>query len=84
MLPFVAGLAVGGLGVFALSSKKEIKEVAQKGYEKSKEIAQDIKKSAVSTAECIKSKMSEDDEKDLVEKTTTKKKTTTSSKTKKA
>lgn len=57
MVPFIAGLAVGGLAVFAFSNKQKLGEVAQRGYEKGKEVAEDIKKSALDTAECIKSKV---------------------------
>lgn len=57
MIPFIAGLAVGGLAVFAFSNKNKLGEVAQKGYEKGKEVAEDIKKSALDTADCIKSKI---------------------------
>lgn len=66
MVPFIAGLAVGGVAVFAFSNKNKLSEVAQKGYEKSKEVADDIKKSAVSTAECIKSNF-EGEKKELKE-----------------
>lgn len=81
MVPFVAGLAVGGLAVFALGNKKELSKVAQRGYEKSKEVANDIKKSAISTAECIKQKMEKEDVAEA--KTTATKTTKTSTKRKK-
>lgn len=57
MVPFIAGLAIGGVAVFAFSNKNKLSEAAQKGYEKSKEVAGDIKKGAVSTVECIKSNL---------------------------
>lgn len=42
-LPFIAGLAVGGLVVVAFNNKKKIKEVASAGFEKSKEVAGNLK-----------------------------------------
>ncbi|QKF64647.1 hypothetical protein [Campylobacter corcagiensis] len=42
-LPFVAGLAVGSLAVVAFNNKDKIKEKLSQGYQKGKEVAQDLK-----------------------------------------
>lgn len=79
MLPFVAGLALGATAVVAFSNKKEIKDAAEKGYEKTKEVAKDLKQTASSTVECVKEKMA----KEQKPKTTTTKKTTPKTTTRK-
>lgn len=78
-LPFVAGLVAGGLAIAAFNNKKELKDVAKKGLDKTKEVAGDIKNAATSTAECVKEKMSKEEEKPkpAPRKRTTKPKTTT-------
>lgn len=81
MLPFLAGLAVGGAAVVAFSNKKELKEVAQKGYEKSKEVAGDIKKTATNAVNSVKDKVKKEEEKPV--KTTPKKTSTRKTTTKK-
>lgn len=79
MLPFVAGIALGATAIVAFSNKKEIKDVAQKGFEKTKDVAKDIKQTATSTVECVKEKMAKDTKttaKKTTPKTTTRKTTT--------
>lgn len=69
MLPFIVGVAAGAVVVYALGNRKEIqkglegsiskaKELAKESFDKSKEIACDVKKSVDGTLECIKSKQS--------------------------
>lgn len=80
-LPFVLGVVAGAAAVVAFNNKKEIKDVAQKSFEKGKEVASDIKDTAKSTVECVKEKMSKEEEKPT--KTTTKKTTTRKTTTRK-
>lgn len=75
MLPFIAGIALGATAVVAFSNKNEIKDVAQKGFEKTKDVAKDLKQTASSTVECVKEKMAKDT------KTTAKKTTPKTTKT---
>lgn len=80
-LPFVLGVVAGAAAVVAFNNKKEIKDVAQKSFEKGKEVASDIKDTAKSTVECVKEKMSKEEEKPT--KTTTRKTTARKPRTKK-
>ncbi len=57
MLPFIAGLAVGVGAVVAYNNKDKLKEMANDGFEKSKEFAKDIKDSADGAMDCVKEKM---------------------------
>lgn len=80
-LPFIAGIALGAVAVAAFNNKKELKEVANKGLEKTKEVASDIKKTATSTVDCVKEKITKEEEekpkpKRKPRKTTTTRKTT--------
>jgi len=67
MLPFIAGVAAGAAVVVAINNKKKIKKAvsegakkvqdyAEKGYEKSKEFAGEVKATVSEKVECIKSK----------------------------
>jgi|GEM_PF-797325 len=67
MLPFIAGVATGAAVVIAINNKKKIKKAvsesakkmqdyAEKGYEKSKEFAGEVKAIVSEKVECIKSK----------------------------
>jgi len=67
MLPFIAGVATGAAVVIAINNNKKIKKAvrdgakkvqdyAEKGYEKSKEFASEIKATVSEKVECIKSK----------------------------
>lgn len=70
MLPFIAGLAVGAGAVVAYNNNKEIregiqsgankaKEYAEAGYEKTKEIACDVKETVSSKIDSLKSSKEE-------------------------
>ncbi len=59
MLPFVAGIVVGAAAVVAYNNKKEFKEAVDKGLDKTKDMANDIKQTASSTVECVKQKVEE-------------------------
>jgi len=67
MLPFIAGVAAGAAVVVAYNNRKEViktidtgaeklKEFVESGYEKSKDIASDIKENISDTIESIGSK----------------------------
>lgn len=75
-LPFVLGLVAGAATVAAFNNKKEIKEAALKSFEKGKEVAEDIKDTAKSTVDCVKEKISKEEEKPALKKRTTRKTTT--------
>lgn len=80
--PFIAGLALGAVAVAAFNNKDELKEAANKGFEKTKEVADDIKKTASSTVDCVKEKMAKDEPKPkTTRKTPTKRATKTTTKT---
>ncbi|MBE9829720.1 hypothetical protein G6W45_08200 [Campylobacter concisus] len=49
-LPFLAGLAVGGLAIAAWNKRDKIKEYAQDGFDKGKEAAKDLYKKGKSVA----------------------------------
>ena len=53
-LPFLAGLAVGGLAVVAWSKRDKIKECAKDGLDKGKEAAKDLYKKGKSVAKDAK------------------------------
>lgn len=65
MLPFIAGVAAGAVAVVAYNNNKEIrkginkgakkvKEVAESSYEKTKEIAGDVKATVEEKIDCLK------------------------------
>lgn len=65
MLPFIAGIAAGAVAVVAYNNNKEIrqginkgakklKKVAESGYEKTKEIAGDVKATVEEKMDCLK------------------------------
>lgn len=58
-LPFIAGLAVGGLAVYAFNNKKEIKKTLCDSVSKTKEMAKDVKKFTEDKFEKISSKKPE-------------------------
>ena len=69
-LPLLVGIAVGSLAVVTFNNKKEIKEkiasyaskvkdVAKTGFDKTKELAEESKKSVKEKLNCIKSKDNE-------------------------
>ncbi len=60
-LPFIAGALVGAGVVVALNNKKELKEVASKGYEKSKEVAGELKKQAGEAVESVKDRLKKEE-----------------------
>ena len=53
-LPFLAGLAVGGLAVVAWNKRDKIKDIAQEGLDKGKEAAKDLYKKGKSVAKDAK------------------------------
>lgn len=53
-LPFLAGLAVGGLAIAAWNKRDKIKEYAQDGFDKGKEAAKDLYKKGKSVAKDAK------------------------------
>jgi hypothetical protein len=53
-LPFLAGLAVGGLAIAAWNKRDKIKEYAQEGLDKGKEAAKDLYKKGKSVAKDAK------------------------------
>ncbi len=66
MLPFIAGIAAGAVAVVAYNNNKEIrqginkgakkvKKAAESGYEKTKEIAGDVKATVGEKIDCLKS-----------------------------
>ncbi|PID47873.1 MAG: hypothetical protein CR967_02680 [Proteobacteria bacterium] len=59
-LPFVAGVLIGAGAVIAYNNKKELKEAVDTGFQKTKEMAEDLKKTATSTADCVKEKLKEE------------------------
>ncbi|ASM40785.1 hypothetical protein CSPB12327_05885 [Campylobacter sp. RM12327] len=64
-LPFIAGLAVGSLAVVAFNNKDKIKDKLLQGYEKGKEVAQDLKECAENKLKSSKDKCCDcEDEKD--------------------
>jgi len=67
MLPFLAGVAAGAAIVVAVNNNKKIKKAftqgakkaqgyAEQGYDKSKELASEIKSNVSQKVECLKSK----------------------------
>eukprot|EP00824_Muranothrix_gubernata_P011219 TRINITY_DN24518_c0_g1_i1.p1 TRINITY_DN24518_c0_g1~~TRINITY_DN24518_c0_g1_i1.p1 ORF type:complete len:388 (+),score=18.57 TRINITY_DN24518_c0_g1_i1:332-1495(+) len=71
MLPFVAGLAAGAVAVVAYNNNKKIRssvksgakkvqEVASSSYEKTKEIAGDVKATMSEKVDCLKPKKNEE------------------------
>jgi glucose-6-phosphate-specific signal transduction histidine kinase len=67
MLPFIAGVAAGAAIVVAVNNNKKIKKAlsdgakkaqgyAEQGYDKSKELASEIKSNVGQKVECLKSK----------------------------
>lgn len=65
-LPFILGLVAGAGVAVAFNNKNQIKDAAQKSFEKGKEVANDIKQTAKSTVDCVKEKMSKEEEKEEV------------------
>jgi len=70
MLPFIAGVAAGAVAVVAYNNNKQIrkgvsqgakkvKEVAETSYEKTKELAGDVKATVEDKIDCLKSKKEE-------------------------
>lgn len=57
-LPFVLGLAVGATAVLAYKNSDKIKEILNKGFDKTKENVEEFKETVEATKECIKSKKS--------------------------
>ena len=62
-LPFLAGLAVGGLAVVAWSKRDKIKECAKDGLDKSKEAAKDLYKKGKNVAKDAKDFMVKEEKK---------------------
>lgn len=71
MLPFVAGLAAGAVAVVAYNNNKKIRksvksgakkvqEVASSSFEKTKELAGDVKATVSEKVDCLKSKGKEE------------------------
>ena len=71
MLPFIAGVAAGAVAVVAYNNNKKIRknvkqgakkaqEIAQEGYEKTKEFAGDVKATVSEKIDCLKPKKTED------------------------
>ena len=62
-LPFLAGLAVGGLAVVAWSKRDKIKECAKDGLDKGKEAAKDLYKKGKNVAKDAKDFMVKEEKK---------------------
>lgn len=73
MLPFVAGIAAGAVAVVAYNNNKKIKasvnkgakkakEFVESGYEKTKEVASDVKATVDEKIECMKTKKKVDNQ----------------------
>ena len=62
-LPFLAGLAVGGLAVVAWSKREKIKECAKDGLDKGKEAAKDLYKKGKNVAKDAKDFMVKEEKK---------------------
>lgn len=71
MLPFIVGLAAGAVAVVAYNNNKQIrksvkhgakkaKDIAENGYEKTKEFAGDLKANVNEKIDCLKSKKPEE------------------------
>ena len=60
-LPFLAGLAVGGLAVVAWSKRDKIKECAKDGLDKGKEAAKDLYKKGKNVAKDAKDFMGKEE-----------------------
>lgn len=56
-LPFLLGVAVGAGAVIAYNNSKKIQEKTSEVFEKSKDIAGDVKKNVDATVDCIKDKV---------------------------
>ena len=52
-LPFLAGLAIGGLAIVAFNNRKKVKSALECGLEKGKEAAKDVKEFATDKFEKI-------------------------------
>ena len=52
-LPFLAGLAIGGLAIVAFNNRKKVKSALECGLEKGKEAAKDVKEFATEKFEKI-------------------------------
>lgn len=59
-LPFLAGLAVGGLVVVAFNNRKKVKSALECGLEKSKETAKDVKEFATEKFEKISTEVKQE------------------------
>lgn len=56
-LPFLLGVAVGAGAVVAYNNSKKIQEKTSEVFEKSKDVANDVKKNMDATVDCIKDKI---------------------------
>ncbi|WP_297574721.1 hypothetical protein [uncultured Campylobacter sp.] len=53
-IPFLLGVAVGGLAVYGLSNRGKLKSKLSTGVEKGKEVAGEMKEKAIDTFEAAK------------------------------
>jgi len=56
-LPFILGIAVGAGAVVAFNRSKKIQDKTHDILEKSKDLANDVKKNVESTVSCVKDKI---------------------------
>lgn len=57
MLPFVAGVALGIVAVSAFNNKDKLKNIAKKGFDKSKDLANDVSACAKNNISEVKEKI---------------------------
>lgn len=66
-LPFILGIAVGAGAVVAYNRSKKIQDKTHDILEKSKDLANDVKKNVESTVACVKDKIDKKENTQTVE-----------------